>query len=268
MDPTHTRVSVDGTEVDVTRAGSGPPLLYLHGGGGAEPWTPFHADLAKRFTLIQPTHPGWGEQWMPDWLEGIEDLVLHYAAFIEDQGLGRPVVFGNSLGGWIAAELAVYRPDLVSGMILVDPAGFRPENPDWQMDLFYEAPEELLGKLFADPEKAAALMPPEGVTTDFIVRQYRGSAALARLMWRRNYDPKLRRRAARIKAPTLVIWGDSDQLIHPEHGRTVARDIPGAEFVLIGNAGHIPYLEQPQATLEAILRFADRHGLAGRARAA
>lgn len=180
MDVTRSRATVEGAEVDLVRGGAGPALLYLHGGGGPEPWTPFHAALAQRFTVCAPTHPGWGDEWMPDWLEGIDDLVLHYAAFIEDQRLGRPVIFGTSLGGWIAAELGVYRPDLVGGLILADPAGFRPERPEWQMDLFYEAPEELLGKLFADPAKAAALMPPEGVTTDFIVRQYRGSAALAR----------------------------------------------------------------------------------------
>lgn len=261
MDVTHSRVKVDDTEVGVARAGSGPTLLYLHGGGGPDPWTPFHAALAERFTVVAPTHPGWGETWMPDWLEGIDDLVLHYAAFIEDQQLGRPVVFGTSLGGWIAAELAVYRPDLVAGLILADPAGFRPENPDWQLDLFYEAPDQMLGKLFADPSRAMALMPEGGVTTDFIVAQYRGMSALSRLMWRRNYDPKLRRRAARIKAPTLVLWGEADQLFKPEHGRTVARDIPGSEFALVADAGHIPYIEQPQATLEIVQRFLAKHRL-------
>lgn len=60
-----------------------------------------------------------------------------------------------------------------------------------------------------------------------------------------------------------MLWGDSDQLFHPDHGRTVARDIPGSEFVLIERAGHVPYLEQPEATLGAVNAFVDRHGLAG-----
>ncbi|HXG35653.1 MAG TPA: alpha/beta hydrolase [Dehalococcoidia bacterium] len=257
------QVSIYGTEVRLRKAGVGPDLLFLHGAGGGDQWFPVYDQIAEAFTLYAPLHPGWGDTWMPDWLEGIDDLVFHYASFIEDLALQKPVLFGTSLGGWIAVELAIYRPDLVSALVLVDPAGFRPENPDWQLDIFNEAPQELFAKLFADPAKAMAMRPPpEGATIDLMVGQYRGSAALARLMWRRNYDPKLRLRAARIKAPCAVFWGAQDQLFTLEHGKTVARDIPGAELVVIDNAGHVPYLEQPEAFLRAFWAFVKKHNLA------
>lgn len=262
MSPREERVDIWGTSVQLRRAGSGPPLLFLHGAGGGDEWSPVHDALAQTFTVVAPVHPGWGDEWMPEWLDGIDDLVFHYAALVEDLGLGRPVVFGVSLGGWIASELAVHRPDLVRALVLVDPAGFRPEQPEWQLDLFNEAPDALMAKLFADPAKAVAMMPADGITIDFMMKQYRGNAALARLTWRRAYDPKLRRRASRITAPTLVFWGDKDGLFTIEHGRTVARDIPGAELVVIEDAGHIPYMEKPEPFFDAFWSFVVRHELA------
>ena len=255
------QVDVYGTSVQLSIGGSGPPLLLLHGAGGGDQWNPFYDELASAFTVYAPVHPGWGDTWMPDWLDGIDDLVLHYAGFIELLNLGKPIVFGTSVGGWIAAELAIYRPDLVSALVLVDPAGFRPENPEWQIDFFNESPQDLMTKLFADPATAAAMAPPGGVSVDFLTKQYRGNAALARLMWRRNYDPKLRFRAARIRAPTIIFWGAQDGLFSVEHGKTVARDVPGAELVIVENAGHIPYLEQPEAFLKAFWPFMAKHGL-------
>ena len=71
------------------------------------------------------------------------------------------------------------------------------------------------------------------------------------------HNPKLRGKLARIDVPTLVIWGEHDRVVTPDYGRVYAESIPGAELRLIPAAGHYPYLEQPEAFVEAIVGFTD-----------
>ena len=98
---------VAGCSVNVMRGGKGPPLLFLHGAGGAGIWLPFMAALSERYDVIVPDHPGFGRSEQPEWLDELSDLAYFYLDFIEALGLDRVHLIGSSLGGWIAAELAV-----------------------------------------------------------------------------------------------------------------------------------------------------------------
>src|SRR5687767_14935498 len=118
-------LDVRGVRTHVREAGSGPPLLLLHGAGGAGPWRPYQDMLATEFRVIVPDHPGWGLSDRPDWVESMDDLVYHYLDFLETIGIERANVVGQSLGGWLAAELAVAHPEIVERMVLIDPAGLR-----------------------------------------------------------------------------------------------------------------------------------------------
>ena len=102
-----TTLRVAGCGVSVKRAGQGAPLLFLHGGGGAPRWLPFMTSLAERFDVIVPEHPGFGKSETPEWLDTIGDLAFFYLDFIKQLGLERVHLVGSSMGGWIAAELAV-----------------------------------------------------------------------------------------------------------------------------------------------------------------
>jgi pimeloyl-ACP methyl ester carboxylesterase len=234
--------------------GSGPALLLLHGAGAAGRWLEFHDRLATRFTVYAPVHPGFGGTPLPSWVKEVEDVALHYVDLIHTLGLNQPLVVGMSLGGWIATELAVFRSDLIAGLVLVSAIGVRPERPI--PDLFITDPMEAVGYLFADPEKAVALM-PQGSAIDGMVRMWEDQAAVARLAWKRPYNPQLRRRLHHVATPTLVLWGDQDRLIPPEHGQMLANEIEGARFELIDGSGHVVSIEQPAKLADAISRFAD-----------
>ena len=119
------RLDVGEVRVAYRRKGEGEPVLYLHGNGFTRMWLPFHDELAARMDLIAPEHPGYGETPMPDWLEGFDDLVLHYDEFLDVLGLETVHVVGYSLGGWIAAELAAFYPRRLRSLTLVCPAGLR-----------------------------------------------------------------------------------------------------------------------------------------------
>jgi pimeloyl-ACP methyl ester carboxylesterase len=248
-------VDVRGTEVPCLVAGEGPPLLWLHGAGGSDSWSPAQDALAERFTVWAPAHPGFAGTTLPDWVRDVHDLAFHYVDFLGAAGLEHPTVVGISLGGWIATDLAVHRPDLLSRLVLVDALGLRPESP--MPDLFILEPAEAMGVLFGDDGP-----PPMPVTdagadpVDLIVRMYEEQAASARLMWKRPYDRQLERRLHHVTVPTLVLWGSADRLLPASHGRRLASLVPGARFEVIDGAGHVVPLEAPDAFARLVTDFA------------
>src|SRR5215216_5385560 len=106
-DHTSSNIAVRGCNIRLMRGGSGPPLLFLHGASGAGAWLSCMQSLAGRFDVSVPEHPGFGESDTPDWLDNIHDLAYFYLDFLDALDLRRVHLVGLSLGGWIAAELAV-----------------------------------------------------------------------------------------------------------------------------------------------------------------
>src|SRR5262245_35730572 len=106
-DHSTSKTAVNGCNIALMRGGSGPPLLVLHGASGAGTWLPFMTTLAESFDVIVPEHPGFGASDTPDWLDNIHDLAYFYLDFLSELSLTGVHLVGLSLGGWIAAELAV-----------------------------------------------------------------------------------------------------------------------------------------------------------------
>src|SRR5690242_5366279 len=100
-------LEVRGTRIRVLRGGAGRPLIFLHGASGHVGWLPVFEQLSARFDVIAPEHPGFGTSDDPAWLDHPSDLAYFYLDLIETLGLDRVHLMGTSLGGWIAAELAV-----------------------------------------------------------------------------------------------------------------------------------------------------------------
>jgi len=244
-----------GGRVHLLRGGAGKPVLFLHAAGGAGQWHEFHALLAQQFEVIAPDHPGFGGSDELADVEGIDDLVFHYLDLIERLGLERPHVVGASFGGWIAAELAVARPDVIGSLVLLGPAGLRlPDHP--VTDLFLLTPEQVVDVLFQDPAKASVLFPAAAPSVDDILAAYRDMTALARFAWFPFVsDPKLERRLHRIAAPTLVACPADDKVIPVAHGKRYAELIPDARYEELGGCGHAMYFERPEAFAQITADF-------------
>ncbi|HTY56501.1 MAG TPA: alpha/beta fold hydrolase, partial [Candidatus Binataceae bacterium] len=103
-------IDVRGTKIQLLRGGSGNPLLYLHGAGGEVAWLPIFDALAKDFTVYIPAHPGFARSGRYDKIDNIHDLVFHYIDLLDLLKIDQPFIVGFSLGGWLAAELAVHHP--------------------------------------------------------------------------------------------------------------------------------------------------------------
>ncbi|HEY1296050.1 MAG TPA: alpha/beta hydrolase, partial [Chloroflexota bacterium] len=227
---------------------------------------PFIETLATTWRVISPSHPGFGHSTLPETFDSVEDLAFTYLDVLRE--LGPAQVLGAGFGGWIAAEMAVRCTHEMRSLVLIDALGIKVGDRLTAdiADMFVVSPEELVDLCWHDPVLGARMMPlPDNrfdEDTLTLLLSNRRTAAL--LGWNPfMHSPKLRGRLARIDCPTLVVWGASDGLVKPEYGRAYAAAIPGAGFELIPEAGHYPYLEQPERFVECVdsfLRDAVRKG--------
>jgi pimeloyl-ACP methyl ester carboxylesterase len=158
-DHTDTMIEARGCRIRMMRGGGrgGSPLLFLHGAGGAGVWLPFMDRLAERFDLNAPEHPGFGASDTPDWLDTVHDLAYFYLDFLKDHGLRGVHLVGLSLGGWIAAEIAVRCTARLATLTLVDAAGIHLPGVA-QSDPFLRSEEQRIRDNFVDQAVADAVV--------------------------------------------------------------------------------------------------------------
>jgi pimeloyl-ACP methyl ester carboxylesterase len=257
--PTLREIDVRGTPVRVQGDGDGPPLVFLHGAGAGGRWLGFQEALARRFTVICPVHPGHGGTAAADWIEEVADLAFLYLDLLDTLALDRAHLVGASLGGWIAAEMAVMASSRLRSLVLVDPVGIKVEGWIYPFLFGMELPE-VVATIFHRPEAALALAPADQ-SLDTLVELYRQNAALARVSWNPYlYNPRLRRRLGRIAAPTLLVWGEHDRLAPLVCADAWRKEIPGARLLTFARSGHVPHLEEPQAVAAAVAEFCGAAG--------
>jgi len=247
------RLDVNGLEVAYRRNGEGEATLFLHGAGFTRMWLPFHERLAQSVDLIAPEHPGYGETEMPEWLDGFDDLVLHYDEFLDALGVRQVHLVGYSLGGWIAAEFAVIYQAWLKSLTLITPAGLRILGQPIE-NIYAMPPEKLWGLIFNDPAGAAHLM-PDFENLDEVVHQFGEATALARLAWNPQYDLKLDRRLERVRCPTLIVRAEHDRLVPDAMAERYAELIPGARIETVPGSGHGLVIEQAEQTADLIAGF-------------
>ncbi|MFN0089474.1 MAG: alpha/beta fold hydrolase [Acidimicrobiales bacterium] len=254
-----------GLDARVFRGGDGPPLLYLHGGGGVDADEPMANALADAgFSVAAPLAPGFTDLDEIDELRDVRDLALHYDDVLAALGLGSTAVVGHSFGAMLAAELAAHYPARVSGLVLIAPLGlWNDAYPPF--DLFSVPAAELNDYLWADPsselaQAAAAQANPAGAdltdpaVVERIIDRTRGLITVAKYLWPIP-DKGLARRLYRVAAPTLVLWGAKDRIAPPEYAEDFVRLIAGARAEILPDAGHLVTLEKQAEVVELIRRF-------------
>src|SRR5215216_2896833 len=251
-------IVVDGINVEVIERGRGRPLLFLHPEIGIERTAPVLDHLAHGARVIAPSHPGFGRSELPKLMNSVDDLAYFYLDFLETLDLRDVILVGASLGGWIAAAIAVKSTERLSHLVLANPLGIKVGDRETRdvVDIFALTDKELNALAYFDPkmgERDYAAMPDADVMI-----AARNREATARFAWSPYmHDPKLKHRLHRIRIPTLFLWGASDRILSESYGRAYAAAIPGARFEPIERAAHFPHLEQPEAFAQRVLAFAD-----------
>jgi pimeloyl-ACP methyl ester carboxylesterase len=244
--------------VTYTERGEGHPFLVLHGGGGPLTVAGFADLLAgdRHARVITPVHPGFGGTTRPDSLTGVRQLAALYIALLDRLDLTDVTVVGNSIGGWIAAEMALLDTTRISSIELIDAVGIEVAGHP-VVDFFALTFPEIAQRSYFEPQKF--LIDPSKMTPAEQAVMAGNRASLAVYAGDSMLDPTLRTRLAAATVPVQVIWGEADRIADPDYGRTLAEAIPGAEYVLLPETGHMPQLESPKRLLPVVWDFADAH---------
>ncbi|WP_037606000.1 alpha/beta fold hydrolase [Streptacidiphilus rugosus] len=247
------------TEFGDPEADEGAAVLMLHGGAGPGTLIGFATALSARGYVVAPTHPGFDRTPRPEGFDSVADLATAYLDLLDALGLSRVTVVGSSLGGWIAAEMALRdNHGVIDSLVIVNAAGIRAEPGQGVTDLTGMSPAEISLLSFhraefrpdptaLDDERRAVV-----AANQRALSVYSGGPSLE--------DPKLRGRLHRVRIPVLVLWGEHDGVIPTAYGRTFAASFPRARFVPVAEAGHFPFIENPEAVFAALDDFAESRG--------
>ena len=235
----------------------GSAVLYLHGGAGPRTMVGLATALSEHVYGIAPTHPGFDGTPRPDGFDTVADLATAYLDLLDALDLTGVMIIGNSIGGWIAAEMALRdNHNRVGALVLLNAVGIHAHLKQNEVrDVRVMAPAEIAQLSFAneafrpdfasfsDEQRAATAANQRTLAT------YAGEAF--------SSDSKLRGRLHRVTVPVLVAWGKQDGIVLPDYGRGYARSFPNGHFTPIADAGHLPQIEQLDATISAISGFVD-----------
>jgi pimeloyl-ACP methyl ester carboxylesterase len=211
--------------------------------------------LAESYEIIQPVHPGFAGTPIPEHFDNIQDLIFLYLDLIDELDLENTILAGFSMGGWLAAEIATINTKRFSQLVLVDSVGIKAGGPfDRDIaDVFAISPNEHMHISWHDSSKA-----PDPSSMDDDELQIFASDRIAHGLYTWEpymHNPKLPYRLHRIDIPTLLIWGEADQVVKPSYGESFRDMIPGSQLVVIPDSGHSPHVEQPSAFIKHFLEF-------------
>jgi len=253
-EPQTTTVEVNGFPCRVWTKGSGPKLGFLAGFGGLPRWVPFLDELATSRTVIVPSLPGYPGAGGHTVLDTHLDWLLAVRQIIDKTGLAGADLLGASVGGSFAAEMAALFPGHVRRLALIAPFGLFDEAEP-AADPWAQRKDSVASLMCADPANWDALVaPPEGANSiEWPIEMTRAAEAAARAFWPLG-NTKLEKRLPLIEAPTLVLWGEADKVLPPSYAKKFADGINrSTRSQTIAGAGHLAYLDQPEAVARAVL---------------
>ena len=230
-------------EVSLSDRGQGRPFLFLHGGAGPQSVTAFADQLAaaRHVRVLVPAHPGFSGTPRPEGLHTIRGLAAVYIALLDELGLDDVTVAGNSIGGWIAAEMALAGSPRISSIVIIDAVGI--EVPGHPVADFFSLTFPQIAELsYHDPERFAVdpeTLPPAAraeLAGNDDPAVYAGQPSMT--------DPGLRS-GSRTSACPLSCCGETATASPARYGRAYADAIPTARFHLLACIGHLPQIENP-----------------------
>jgi pimeloyl-ACP methyl ester carboxylesterase len=275
--PSHTRrVTVAGREVEVVDIGSGDAIVFVHGLGVCwQCWLENIPFFARTHRVIALDLPGFGRSEMPAQPISIERYGALLDELCEELGVARATVVGNSLGGFVGAEMAIRRPERVERLVLVSAAvlwqEYRRARPlialaqtaeasfaravVWPTPALLRRPRLRTAALGLAGIRYPHLLAPE-LQVELLRTAVRTPGFVPALTALAGYP--LREELSRIACPTLVVWGAHDTLVGVGHAGELARSIPNATKVIFERTGHMPMIERPERFNRAVEQFISR----------
>jgi pimeloyl-ACP methyl ester carboxylesterase len=268
------RVQIDGRGVQLIDTGGEPDrpvLLWIHGLSGLwQNWLLNIPAFMDRYRCIAPDLPGFGQSDMPRGEISISGYARTIEAICEQLGIEGPTVIGNSMGGFIGAELAIDQPTRVDKLVLVSAAGLSTEYRRAEPLLVGSRLLAIMGTRFETQSDAVVRRPrlrrlvlggvlryPERLSAPLTWELVQGG-------WKPGFVPALkanleysfRARLAQIEIPTLIVWGRNDMIVPVGDAYRYEKLIgANARKEIFEDTGHVPMLERPTRFNELLDRF-------------
>jgi pimeloyl-ACP methyl ester carboxylesterase len=267
-------VTVAGRRADVIELGSGPPVVFIHGLSGSwQNWLEQLPVFARDHRVVAFDLPGFGASEMPDEEISISGYGRWIDALLDQLGVPAAAVVGNSMGGFIGAELAIQFPARVERLVLISAAG---------LSIEHMRKERVLAALHAFDTRLAAYTAWVGSQSEVLTRRPRSRRALFGIVAHRpdklpapliaeqmrgsgkpGFVPALdaltnypiRDRLGEIACPTLIVWGRQDRLVPARDADDFERLIPNSRKVVWPDTGHMAMLERPEAFNRLLAAF-------------
>ena len=276
--PYRHRMEIRGGEVEYVDMGEGDPILFVHGLGGCwQTWLENIPFFSRTHRVIAMDLPGFGASDLAKEEVSIE----WYGEVLEEMcsrlGIEQAAVVGNSMGGFIGAELAIKHPDRVERLVLVSAAVFWQEYRRAKPLLsLARVSDAVLGRAIVGStplitrrprSRAIALsfagfryphLIPRELQVELLLTARRTRGFLPALEALGTYP--LRDELPRIKCPTLVVWGTDDTLVGVKHADELEELIPSAQKVIFERTGHVPMLERPDRFNRVMAEFMEQTG--------
>jgi pimeloyl-ACP methyl ester carboxylesterase len=261
-------VRIGGRNVNVVELGEGPPLVFVHGHSGCwQNWLEQLPHFARSHRCVAPDLPGFGQSEMPEERISIESYARFLDELLEELGIESAPVVGNSMGGFVGAEMCLKHPERVERLVLVAAAGLSTKYVGLSKDLF----QRRAVAAFARAVNAYAAVPDARAET--LVRRPRLRRAVLRMVVKHpeRLPPPLARELIRgsgmpaapyatdaimtydfrdhlsdVGCPTLIVWGADDEVV-PEGADDYERLIPNSRKIVLPDTGHVPQIERPVA---------------------
>ena len=251
---TEEMLDVGGGKVHLMKGGAGEPLLILQDDIGSPGWLPFYAELASRFTVYVPAHPGYGKSERPAWMRSVRDLAITHNWLLKVLGLEALPVVGLGLGGWVAAELATMCHHRFTHLVLVGAVGVQPLEGEIA-DQFLISGEEYVKRCFYNPARFAEMYGQE-TTVDQREMWEVNREMTVRIAWKPYmFNQSLPILLGGVDTPTLVVWGKEDTVVPRSCAQRYVESLAMARLIVLDGCGHCAEVEKPQELAALITDF-------------
>jgi pimeloyl-ACP methyl ester carboxylesterase len=246
-----TFVEVNGHKTRVQEVGSGAPVVLLHGWGGRiESMAPVIRCLSEAFRVVAIDLPGFGDSPAPDGIWGTPDYAIFVRDVLTERGVERAHFVGHSYGGKVSLFLGATHPELVDKLVLVDASGVRtPPSLKTRAKRVASSAAKTAAR-FGSPGRKVK----EAVFERIASKDYQEAGAMRPILVRvvnEDMTPLM----PRVRASTLLVWGDQDHDTPVAHGRRMEALIPDSGLVVFEGAGHFSYLDQAGRFCRVVRHF-------------
>jgi pimeloyl-ACP methyl ester carboxylesterase len=249
-----------GVELEVAESGeeNGEPVLFLH--GFPDSWFSYSLvmeQLPAGIRAIAPSQRGFGDSERPACCYRTTDLAADAVALLDALGIARATVVGHSMGSFVAQRIAIDHPERVKHLVLIG-SGSTPRTPPvLEFNAVVQTLSDPIAPEFVrDFQVSTVTVPVPPAFMDAIVKE---SEKLTAHVWRAALgelvSPDVKYEAGRIRAPTLILWGDKDGLFDRAEQDALLRTIPDARLITYSGFGHSPNWEQPDRIAADIASF-------------